>query len=313
MGKRNFGLFALVVGFLLIGFSAFAADGDLIVNGSVGIGTTSPSYLLHVASGGANANSILLIDHADDSSTKKPGITFRQARGTLAYPTAVQSGDQLFQIDLWGATGAWTYDNSMRQTILATAAETWTNSTGGWNVAFLTRPTGQSSLGAPSERMRIASSGNVGIGNTNPAHLLTMEAEGGSFYSVDGDYAHTWHESSSGRWKSDIKPIANPLDTVLKLNGVSFKWKKRTDAFETTTDGEQKYVSSTWEDDPNAKDTIGLIGEDVMKVLPGVVAVDKKDSNFAAGVAYSKIVPLLIEAIKEQQEAIRTSGLRWSC
>jgi hypothetical protein len=109
------------------------------------------------------------------------------------------------------------------------------------------------------------------------------------------------------RWKSDIKPITNALDTVVKLNGVSFKWKKRTDIFETLKEGgeeTQKYISSTWEDNPNAKDTIGLIGEDVMKVLPEVVAVDKKDSNFAAGIAYSKIVPLLIEAIKEQQKAI---------
>ena len=169
---------------------------------------------------------------------------------------------------------------------------------------FYTR--GNGTVGAPSERMRIAFNGNVGIGNTNPPYLLTMEASAGGFYSAGPDPVQGWYDSSSGRWKSDVKPIPNALDTVLKLNGVSFKWKKRTDVFETTSDGEQKYISSTWEDDPNGKDAIGLIGEDVMKVLPEVVAVDRKDSNFAAGVAYSKIVPLLIEAIKEQQEAIQS-------
>ena len=33
---------------LIVGLDAFAADGDLIVNGKVGIGTTSPATKLHV-------------------------------------------------------------------------------------------------------------------------------------------------------------------------------------------------------------------------------------------------------------------------
>jgi hypothetical protein len=45
MKKR---ILVLVIGFLLIGINGFAADGDLIVNGNVGIGTTSPAYKLDV-------------------------------------------------------------------------------------------------------------------------------------------------------------------------------------------------------------------------------------------------------------------------
>jgi hypothetical protein len=46
MKKRILGL---VIGCLLIGFNGFAADGDLIVNGNVGIGTTtSPNRPLHL-------------------------------------------------------------------------------------------------------------------------------------------------------------------------------------------------------------------------------------------------------------------------
>ncbi|RJQ51884.1 MAG: hypothetical protein C4526_08975 [Nitrospiraceae bacterium] len=43
----------LIVGFLLIASNLFAADGDLIVEGNVGIGTASPSNALHVESGTA--------------------------------------------------------------------------------------------------------------------------------------------------------------------------------------------------------------------------------------------------------------------
>jgi len=95
------------------------------------------------------------------------------------------------------------------------------------------------------------------------------------------------------------------LDTVLKLNGVSFKWKKRTDILETRVDGTKEYISSSWADDPDGRDDIGLIGEDVKKVLPEVVDVDQKDPNFVTGVAYSKIIALLVEAMKEQQKQIQ--------
>ena len=41
-----------------------------------------------------------------------------------------------------------------------------------------------------------------------------------------------------------------------------------------------------------------------MKVLPEVVGADPKDRNFATGVAYCRIVALLIKAIKEPQKQI---------
>lgn len=41
-------ILGLVIGFLLIGVNVFAADGDLIVNGNIGIGTTSPGARLDI-------------------------------------------------------------------------------------------------------------------------------------------------------------------------------------------------------------------------------------------------------------------------
>jgi hypothetical protein len=40
-------------------------------------------------------------------------------------------------------------------------------------------------------------------------------------------------------------------------------------------------------------------------VLPEVVDIDQKDPNFVNGIAYSKIIPVLIEAIREQNKAIQ--------
>lgn len=65
----------LVVGFLFIGFNLFAADGDLIVNGKVGVGTTTPDSIteiqftggggkigLHVEDNGAGSDTLLKLD-----------------------------------------------------------------------------------------------------------------------------------------------------------------------------------------------------------------------------------------------------------
>ncbi len=243
----------LVAALLLIGVNGWAADGDLVVNGKVGVGTSSPIWKLHVSGGhvGVDNNYSLV-----GKSTAGQGVSLASVDGS-DYALLGDSYAGLHGLRFYSGSG--------------------------------------------TESMRITNTGKVGIGNSNPGYLLTMEPSGGGFYDQS---THNWVSVSSGRWKSNIKPITSALDTVLKLNGVSFKWKKRTDVFETGMDGKQKYISSSWEDDPNGRDDIGLIGEEVMKVLPEVVAVDQKESNYVAGVAYSKMVPLLIEAIKDQQKQI---------
>jgi hypothetical protein len=268
-GRMKTRTVALMVVLLLIGVNGWAADGDLIVNGKMGVGTTSPIARLHVYGGGSGTQAIGLGQNEQ--------IRWRTADGSS------------WRAGIYGETA-----NSGDLTLVSTQ---------GRAIRFIVDS--DSDLLSATETMRVAS-GKVGIGNTNPTYLLTMESDGGGYYNQS---THNWIDSSSGRWKSNIKPITGALDTVLKLNGVSFKWKKRTDAFETTREGEQRYLSSTWEDDPNGRDDLGLIGEDVMKVLPEVVDVDQKDSSFVTGVAYSKMVPLLIEAMKEQQKQIEALKL----
>ena len=51
------------------------------------------------------------------------------------------------------------------------------------------------------------------------------------------------------------------------------------------------------------KDDVGVIAQEVQEVLPEVVE-QRKDETLA--VNYEKLVPLLIEAIKEQGEQINT-------
>ena len=78
--------------------------------------------------------------------------------------------------------------------------------------------------------------------------------------------------------KANIVTIDNALDTVTKLRGVQF--------------------NKIGED----KKSVGVIAQEVLKVLPEVVAHDRKDMY---SVAYGNMVGVLIEAIKELNAEVK--------
>jgi len=120
----------------------------------------------------------------------------------------------------------------------------------------------------------VANSGNVGIGTSNPGNILTV-VQG----SATDPVADDWALYSSRRWKTNIKTIENALDKVQQLRGVTYDWK---------SDG---------------KHDIGLIAEDVGAVIPEVVVFEENGVD-AKSVGYSRLVAVLIEAVKEQQQTI---------
>jgi len=93
--------------------------------------------------------------------------------------------------------------------------------------------------------------------------------------------AASFDTSSDERLKDNITTLDNALSKVLKLRGVEFNMKN-----ERVHDRK-----------------IGLIAQEVEKVLPQVVSEDKTEDKYKA-VSYANIVALLIEAMKEQQQQI---------
>lgn len=91
--------------------------------------------------------------------------------------------------------------------------------------------------------------------------------------------------SSDERLKKEIEPLDNSLERVIALRGVNYKWR------------EPSYAS----DNNMNKLELGLIAQEVKKVVPEVV---EKDTNDFYVVRYDRLVALLIEAIKEQQDQI---------
>ena len=113
-----------------------------------------------------------------------------------------------------------------------------------------------------------ATSGSISAANVSSTKL-TFNPSTGALSATD------FNSTSDINLKDNIQTIVNPLDKIIKLNGVTFNWKE------------------------NQKPSIGVIAQELEKVLPELVTQgDIKTVN------YNGLIGVLIEAVKEQQKQI---------
>ena len=122
--------------------------------------------------------------------------------------------------------------------------------------------------------------GHVGFGyGTTPPTTHNVSVNG-TFATGAGPY-----NTSDRKFKKDIKPIEDALQTLMALEGKTYFW--RTEEFrERNFRNDLQY---------------GLIAQEVEKVLPSLII---KDTNGDYSLNYIELIPVLIEAIKEQQTQI---------
>ena len=89
--------------------------------------------------------------------------------------------------------------------------------------------------------------------------------------------------ASDERLKDNVTTIDNALDKVSQLRGVTYAWKD---------DVEEKGFL------PSMKHETGVIAQEVQKVIPDAVVPAPFDNEYLT-VQHEKIIPVLIEAIKE--------------
>ena len=88
--------------------------------------------------------------------------------------------------------------------------------------------------------------------------------------------------SSDRNLKDNIQPIENPLEKMDKIGGYTFVWNNKQSTYQ-------------------GKD-VGVVAQEIQEVLPEIVS---GRANGYLGVKYEKIVPLLIESIKENTKKIK--------
>ena len=115
---------------------------------------------------------------------------------------------------------------------------------------------------------------------TSGALVVTGGAGIGGDLNVGGDIIA--YAGSDLRLKTDINPIADAVNKVKSLRGVTYEWNENSD-YEGQLD-------------------IGVIAQEVDALgLPGLI--QERDNGYLA-VRYERLVPLLIEAIKELSDKV---------
>lgn len=183
-------------------------------------------------------------------------------------------------------------------------------------------------------QLKVSSTGKVGIGNSNP--IYPLEVNGGSvrfttgstagifFSSYSADpvldpltnntgilgYTNKWRQAyinniwtsvpvtvSDEKLKENINPIPNALETIIKLRGVKYDLKPSYFEAKDATGKELKSNTSLL-----LKNRMGFIAQEMAQVLPELVVYDSL--NHVNGIVYENLIPVLVEAIKEQQSQI---------
>ena len=124
--------------------------------------------------------------------------------------------------------------------------------------------------------INISSFVGVGVGEGNATHAITLPDSSTASGQVK---ANAFVSYSSVRYKENIEPLNSAVETISKLQGVSYNWK-----------------------DTGKKD-FGFIAEEVGKVLPDIVEWSA-DPQYANTMDYTRIISFLVEAVKEQQKKI---------
>ena len=254
--------------------------------GNVGIGTTNPGEKLSIGDTGNVGMSI-----TDGTHT--------QYVASIATANAYGNGSTVGQLYLRGYDGIGFSGNQGGAThmTLLTGGNVGIGTTApGYKLhtvgdAYFTSFTGVGKTPSSSWSFVVdALAGTDGAIKTTGSVLINTGALGVNITPsatagrIDASNDIVAYSTSDQRLKENITPIANALDKVKALTGVEFDWKEETKAVHGY---EGHYV--------------GVIAQEVQAVLPE--AVRTNDSGYLS-VRYEKLIGILVEAIKEQQDQI---------
>jgi hypothetical protein len=258
-----------------------ATSGTVVTTGDSGTVTSTMIADGTIVNGDISASAAIAVSKLAASTIS--GITLGNNLNTLTLAT---SGT--------GLSGSTTYNGSGAATFTVTSNATSANtgsaivardSSGNFSAGTITATLSGTATTSTNSTITDDTSTNAThypnfVAGTSGAQGEKVSSTKFTFNPSTGLLTSTDYNSSSDkRLKSNIKTVEGALDKVNSLRGVTFKWKE------------------------GGSDSIGLIAQEVQKVIPEVVT---KDDNGYLGIRYTNLIGVLVEAIKEQQDQINT-------
>ncbi len=207
--------------------------------GDLGIGTNSPRHKLNVVDDedetDGSDGAFIDIENLNNASGVASAIRFKNGTSSDAFKSAIFFKD----------TGSYGRGSLMFAV---------NNNANNYDVKYT------------DSKLTIEQDGSVCVHTNSSAYDFYVNGNAGG--------SGAWHNTSDVRLKKDIHTIKNPLQKVMKLRGVNFKWK---------------------DESKGKKTQMGFIAQEAEKVIPEVV--DKSDKYYT--MQYAPVTALLVEAVKE--------------
>jgi len=270
----------------------------VLYQSNIGIGaSTTPSYLLEVSTaGGSQRIRVGTLQNNSNTATFEAITSSAISTATSGWIRAVYGGGLALGTSTYTKAGG----DSGNFANLSAEVQTVAMTINGGGVD-LNNPTtiGKNSnagscIGFTENQIYRTGNGILYLQEYSTNHIIALNGGGNFLIGTSTNLGYrlfangtaaglsNWNNVSDGRLKKDVTPVINGLDKIKQLNGITFNWDK------------------TLRPDLNLDDNnhLGLIAQDVEEILPQVVTTG--DDEFGTKtIAYSDIVPVLIEAIKE--------------
>ncbi|KAG1709494.1 hypothetical protein DVH05_020145 [Phytophthora capsici] len=142
------------------------------------------------------------------------------------------------------------------------------------------------------------------ISNVNMTAIEMVEVQGelfvedeaffGASVTVDGQIMGlgAYVDASDERFKLEARQITNSSEVIAQLRGVEYAYDSVSFPNKFPSDGRRK---------------LGFIAQEVERVAPQVVTTDAEGFKY---VAYSRLVPVVVEALKLEQQRVDDSATR---
>jgi hypothetical protein len=269
-------------------------------NGNVGIGNSSPGFPLDVNGririrSGGNPNTAGLYLNKDDNTTQQAFIGMQSDDHVGFFGVPLNAWGMLMNtnngnVGIGNTNPEYSLDVGNRMRLrgggdLANSPGIWLNNVdNSGQLAFMgvynNNYIGWYGTGGASWTLMMnINNGYIGIGTQNPTEKL----------HVNGNICYTGSIAACSdiRYKKNIIPLSEALNSVMKINGIYYNWDK------------EKFSDKSFNDERQ----LGFSAQEIQKLFPEIVQTDSK--GYMA-VDYSRLTPVLVEAIKEQQQHIAT-------
>jgi hypothetical protein len=283
---------------------------SILENGKIGLGTPAPSTLLHLQNGnifsggdnpGLNTVPSVYVYNSNNASTSAHSIVALRTNGG-------SGGNPYLSFDIEGVQGfSFGIDNTDADKLKL--HNNW-NLNNSYTPAITVTTDGKVGIGtaSPARRLHVQSSDNTSVyiesttsdnngmmilnANTNQFwgngyhEFVMFQNQGTTIGQITAPNGSSvfYNTASDYRLKKDLKPF-NGLELINRLKTYDFAWK---------TDDSRMY---------------GFMANELQDILPYLVtgqkdAVDSNGKIIPQTLDYSKLTPILVKAIQEQDETI---------